>query len=158
MARVCSHHPFLLSKNLCGRCGAEFCGECLVHPRGQKLPMCVTCAVAAGGANPGTKALSRRKIRSIARARATEVAAAAPPPLPVIENPVPSGFAFGEAEEIDRSTPAGASRRGGRRRNRDLASREAAPREAASRDAAPEGPRDDMMSWLDSVYATEPTE
>ena len=28
----------------------------------------------------------------------------------------------------------------------------------ATRAAAPESPRDDMMSWLDSVYATEPTE
>jgi hypothetical protein len=150
MARVCNHHPFLLSENICGRCGAEFCAECLVHPRGQKLPLCVTCAVAAGGANPGTKGLSRRKIRSIARTRAAEVSAAAPPPLPVIENPVPTGFAFGEAEEITRPAvpPPEATKRGGRRRNRDL----------APRAAAPEGPRDDMMSWLDSVYATEPTE
>ncbi len=156
MARVCAQHPFLRSENLCGRCGQEFCQECLVYPAGQPLPLCVPCAVIAAGARTGPKPLSKRRIKALARAREAELAAAAPAPLPDIANPVPEGFAFGETEAI--AAPAVVldddEPRRGRRRNRDRAVERAA---AAARDASigpPEAVRDEMMSWLDSVYAS----
>ena len=75
MARVCIRHPFLVSENLCGRCGSEFCRECLVFPRGQKLPLCVTCAVTASGARVrGAAGISKRIIRSRSKERARETA------------------------------------------------------------------------------------
>jgi hypothetical protein len=155
MARVCNRHPFLLSDSICGRCGAEFCRECLVHPRGRRLPLCVACAVIAGGANPGTKGLSARRIRALERARDAEQQATAPRPLPAIENPVPAGFAFQEDELPEEpaarplTTPPEPGR--GRRRNRDRSNRDRPP--TVSKDG-----RDEMMSWLDSVYSTESTE
>ncbi len=156
MARVCIRHPFLLSENLCGRCGAEFCRECLVFPRGQKLPMCVTCAITASGVRSNaTPGVSKREIRARAKARDEEIEALAPPALPEIANPVPAGWAFAENDELA-GEPGPTGRRAGRRRPRGTAERPAAEKKTA------EKPNDmktnetsDMMSWLDAVYSTD---
>lgn len=154
MARVCTQHPFLRSENLCGRCGEEYCQECLVYPSGHALPLCVRCAVIAAGARVGPKPLSRRRVKARARAREADLAGERAAPLPEIANPVPEGFAFGEESTID-PAPArtGTGKRSGRRRNRDRAVERAAD---AARDASigpPATVRDEMMTWLDSVYA-----
>jgi hypothetical protein len=151
MARVCNRHSFILSENLCGRCGQEFCRECLVFPRGQKLPLCVDCAVAKSGVRTGRDSgLSKREIRTLVKARRAELAEQASPPLPEIANPVPAGWAREDDEGPD---PAPGK---GRRRYRD-AERRAEPGRAARR-AAPDTTREetaDMMSFLDSMYTKD---
>ena len=161
MARVCIRHPFLLSENLCGRCGAEFCRECLVFPRGQKLPMCVTCAIRASGVRSNaTPGVSKREIRARAKARYEEIEALAPPALPEIANPVPAGWAFAETDELaGKAGPTG--RRTGRRRPRGTAEWPAAEKKAVANKPAVKtndvktNEPSDMMSWLDSVYSTD---
>ena len=38
------------SEQICGRCGHDFCRECVVFPFGlRKPPMCIACALEAGG-------------------------------------------------------------------------------------------------------------
>lgn len=72
-----------------------------MFPRGQKLPMCVTCAVAASGvrAAKSTPTLSKRSIRARVKAREREMHVDDPAPLPEISNPVHAGWAFDEAEK-----------------------------------------------------------
>ena len=161
MARVCIRHPFLLSENLCGRCGAEFCRECLVFPRGQKLPLCVTCAITASGVRSNaTPGVSKREIRARAKARSEEIEALAPPALPEIANPVPPGWAFAETDELARK-PEPTGRRAGRRRSQGTAERPTTEKKAAEKPTGEmttgemTNETSDMMSWLDSVSTTE---
>ena len=46
----CDKHLFESAEDRCGRCGYEFCGECLVYSFGlKKPPLCIPCAVVAAG-------------------------------------------------------------------------------------------------------------
>jgi hypothetical protein len=46
----CEKHLFEGAEDTCGKCGFEFCGECLVYAFGaKKPPLCIPCAVAAAG-------------------------------------------------------------------------------------------------------------
>jgi len=46
----CDKHLFEAAEDQCGRCGYEFCGECLVYAFGlKKPPLCIPCAVVAAG-------------------------------------------------------------------------------------------------------------
>jgi hypothetical protein len=39
-----------IAEHVCGRCGHDFCPECVVFPHGvQRPPMCITCALELGG-------------------------------------------------------------------------------------------------------------
>src|SRR4051812_38503774 len=50
MESRCAKHLFEKAEDVCGNCGQEFCGECLVYAsRGKKPPLCIPCAVAAAG-------------------------------------------------------------------------------------------------------------
>jgi hypothetical protein len=50
MQSRCAKHLFEGAEDLCGKCGLEFCGECLVYAFGpKKPPLCIPCAVAAAG-------------------------------------------------------------------------------------------------------------
>jgi hypothetical protein len=50
MQNRCSKHLFEGAEDFCGKCGQEFCGECLVYAFGpKKPPLCIPCAVAAAG-------------------------------------------------------------------------------------------------------------
>jgi hypothetical protein len=152
MARVCNRHPFLLSENLCGRCGLEFCRDCLVYPRGQKLPLCVTCAVAkAGVRSADSNAVSWRAIRALRKERQKDVSSTATPPLPEIANPVPAGWALDEDLPLDapkRSPKGGRSGRDAERPT-DAISRRLG--RSVSR-AAPAVDGHDGHTWLDSLH------
>jgi hypothetical protein len=123
-----------------------------VFPRGQKLPLCVTCAIGASGVRvSGTPTRSKREIRARSKAREREVQANEPAALPAIANPIPAGWAVGDHDED--APPAAettSKRRARKRRDRD--------------DGPPGSPAEggtakgssDMMAWLDSVYSPEP--
>jgi hypothetical protein len=50
----CERHLFDQAIDLCDRCGAEFCGDCLVYSFGpKKPPYCLPCAVEAAGVRKG---------------------------------------------------------------------------------------------------------
>lgn len=73
----CDRHPFELAADICGRCGLEFCSECVVYSFGEKKPpFCIPCAVAAAGVrnNAATSAarpaLTRREAKRLERTRA----------------------------------------------------------------------------------------
>lgn len=72
MDRTCSKHPFEGAEDACRRCGAWFCGECLVYAFGpRRPPYCIGCAIAAAGvrstaANPSA---SRKELRAAAKER-----------------------------------------------------------------------------------------
>ncbi len=47
---VCAKHPFDVASATCGSCRDAFCPECVIYPFGEKKPpMCVPCALVAGG-------------------------------------------------------------------------------------------------------------
>jgi hypothetical protein len=50
MQSRCAKHLFEGAEDFCGKCGLEFCGECLVYAFGpKKPPLCIPCAVQAAG-------------------------------------------------------------------------------------------------------------
>jgi len=157
MALVCNRHPFLVSENLCGRCGLEFCRDCLVYPRGQKLPLCVACAVAKAGVRSGvSNAVSWRALRARRKARQDELMAAAAPPLPEIANPVPAGWALAEDIPLDVSRLSPKGRRHGRDSSRptDATSRGLGRSIVPAATAARVADRDER-SWLDSLHSKD---
>jgi hypothetical protein len=88
----CDKHLFEGAEDRCGRCGYEFCGECLVYAFGaKKPPYCIPCAVAAAGirSNAGVRPMAdarelkalRKERRSAARKQRRD-GTPAPAPLP----------------------------------------------------------------------------
>jgi hypothetical protein len=87
----CERHLFDQAADLCGRCGMEFCADCLVYSFGpKKPPFCLPCAVEAAGVRqgagfrpaPGRKAqkeLLRRREQWL-RERAQRLISASPLP------------------------------------------------------------------------------
>jgi hypothetical protein len=72
----CDKHLFESAEDMCGRCGYEFCGECLVYAFGtKKPPLCISCAVAAAGirSSAGNRpVVTRNEMRQIRRERRAE--------------------------------------------------------------------------------------
>jgi hypothetical protein len=69
----CDKHLFETAEDRCGKCGYEFCGECLVYAFGaKKPPFCIPCAVAAAGirSNAGIKPIADgRQLRALRKER-----------------------------------------------------------------------------------------
>lgn len=84
----CVRHPMAVSEHVCGRCGHEFCPECVVFPFGlAKPPMCISCALEAGGIrrqHTGRPKLAPKTVKRRLRSKADEPPAPAQPaPAPV---------------------------------------------------------------------------
>lgn len=81
-----------VSQHVCGRCGHEFCTECVLFPFGlSKAPMCISCALEAGGIrrqHTGRPRLAPRivKQRVAEHNRRTPVVAPEPEPEPVTDD------------------------------------------------------------------------
>jgi hypothetical protein len=87
----CEKHLFEVAEDRCGKCGLEFCAECLVYSFGPKRPpFCIPCAVSAAGirTSAGRGPLPRRQAKRLERERrsafrqAERLAAAMPAPEP----------------------------------------------------------------------------
>lgn len=69
----CDKHLFEAAEDKCGRCGYEFCGECLVYSFGaKKPPFCIPCAVAAAGLRStagNAPAIDARELRALRKER-----------------------------------------------------------------------------------------
>ncbi|MFV0317047.1 MAG: hypothetical protein ACK5O2_08810 [Microthrixaceae bacterium] len=65
-----------VSEKICGRCGHDFCSDCVVYPFGEsKAPLCVSCALEAGGVSrqhTGRPRLAPREIKRRLSSTATE--------------------------------------------------------------------------------------
>jgi hypothetical protein len=93
----CDKHLFEGAEDQCGKCGYEFCGECLVYSFGpKKPPYCIPCAVAAAGIrnNAGNrpiadsrelKQLRKERRSALRRQRRNEIAPE--PPADVLSEP-----------------------------------------------------------------------
>jgi hypothetical protein len=88
----CDKHLFESAEDTCGKCGYEFCGECLVYAFGpKKPPFCISCAVAAAGirSSAGNRPLATRsEMRQIRKERrsAERQARKQQQPVPVPES------------------------------------------------------------------------
>jgi|GEM_PF-1780276 len=73
----CTKHLFESAEDRCGKCGLEFCGECLVYAFGPKRPpYCIPCAVAAAGirAAAGNRpAVPKRELKRLEKERAASL-------------------------------------------------------------------------------------
>ena len=71
------------SEQICGRCGHDFCRECVVFPFGiKKPPLCVACALEAGGVrhqHTGRPRLAQRQVKQRLKEHSSEPAAPAEP-------------------------------------------------------------------------------
>jgi hypothetical protein len=69
----CDKHLFEGAEDRCGKCGYEFCGECLVYSFGpKKPPFCIPCAVAAAGirTNAGIRPMAdQRQLKQLKKER-----------------------------------------------------------------------------------------
>jgi len=69
----CDKHLFEGAEDRCGKCGYEFCGECLVYSFGaKKPPYCIPCAVAAAGirSNAGIRPMAdARELKALRKER-----------------------------------------------------------------------------------------
>ena len=69
----CDKHLFEGAEDRCGKCGYEFCGECLVYAFGaKKPPFCIPCAVAAAGirSNAGIRPMAdARELKALRKER-----------------------------------------------------------------------------------------
>lgn len=69
----CERHLFDQAVDLCGRCGSEFCNDCIVYAFGpNKPPYCLGCAVEAAGVRKGAgyrPPISRRQKKQFAKDR-----------------------------------------------------------------------------------------
>ncbi|MEY2423374.1 MAG: hypothetical protein QOI95_3441 [Acidimicrobiaceae bacterium] len=69
----CDKHLFEAAEDRCGKCGYEFCGECLVYSFGaKKPPFCIPCAVAAAGirSNAGIRPMAdARELKALRKER-----------------------------------------------------------------------------------------
>ncbi len=107
----CERHNFDRAIDLCGRCGGEYCSDCLVYPFGpRKPPFCLPCAVSQGGVRSSAatyRALSGRKMRQLQKQRKAALVAAQgnqppPPPPAEPESQTPEVAAF--ADELPPAT------------------------------------------------------
>ncbi len=122
MTGRCRTHGFEPAASICHRCGAEYCGDCLVHPLGDSRPLCKDCAISLGGVRSQTvlPAMSKREIKNrakmfrnptrpvIAVEKPVEFPVAAREPEPeLVSCAAPSDPAPGVAPPIDWSRPFG---------------------------------------------------
>lgn len=132
MQSRCAKHLFEGAEDRCGKCGLEFCGECLVYAFGpKKPPLCIPCAVAAAGirAAAGNRpALPKNEMKRFQKERTSafkrfrrdrkQPAAVDPAPPAVVEpampvNPAPVNPAHFDPAQVEpaplRTTPPAAT-------------------------------------------------
>ena len=105
----CEKHPHEPGVALCGRCGAPWCGTCLVYSFGpKKPPFCKGCAMYAGGVRSAARPpMPRRQLKALMKAQKAEAKAkaktqSAPSPEADQTDPVETDAALADT---DWSTP-----------------------------------------------------
>jgi len=76
----CEKHPHEPGAALCGRCGAPWCGACLVYSFGpKKPPFCMSCAMFAGGVRSSAPRppMPRKELKALMKAHKAEAKASA---------------------------------------------------------------------------------
>jgi hypothetical protein len=85
MLESCYKHNHEKAAALCGRCGLEWCSDCIVYPFGpKKSPYCMSCAMVAGGVRTSgaLPAMPRKELK--ARMKAAKLALAGSPQAPAV--------------------------------------------------------------------------
>jgi len=58
----CERHPFSVANDVCNGCGGAFCADCLVYVQGPaKAPLCLACALVAGGVRTHVRPMANRR-------------------------------------------------------------------------------------------------
>ena len=103
----CEKHLFETAEDRCGKCGLEFCAECLVYSFGPKRPpFCIPCAVSAAGIRSGSggRGLPKREAKRLERERRQAFndaqAAAAEAFEPRVPDAQPTGMSVHEASGV----------------------------------------------------------
>ena len=81
----CTKHPHEKSAALCQRCGMSWCNDCLVFAFGpKKPPMCLECAMFAGGVRSAAvrPAMPKRELKARLKAFKAHAKAAADGEIP----------------------------------------------------------------------------
>jgi hypothetical protein len=102
----CTKHPHEKGAGLCQRCGMAWCSDCLVPVFGpKKPPMCVECAMYAGGVRSAAvrPAMPKRELKARLKAAKAQAKAAADGEAAPEEAPV--GVAVAEEPATDWETP-----------------------------------------------------
>ena len=98
----CVQHPMAVSEHVCGRCGHEFCPECVVFPFGlAKPPLCISCALEAGGVrtqHTGRPRLASKAVRQRVRDKAHRVPEVEPAPAPAPTEDPDEAWLAGEVD------------------------------------------------------------
>ncbi len=101
-----------VSDHVCGRCGHEFCPECVVFPFGlAKAPLCISCALEAGGVrkqHTGRPRLANKQVKQRLADKADEAPEPLPPPAPTESEDSDEAWLAGE---IDAEQAGGWSKR-----------------------------------------------
>lgn len=62
---ACDRHTDTPAEDACSDCGRSYCKGCLVWPFGQKSePLCIGCALVAGGVRRRPKLVSKRRAKA----------------------------------------------------------------------------------------------
>jgi hypothetical protein len=88
----CEKHSHEPGAAICGRCGGAWCGNCLVYAYGpKKPPLCLACAMYAGGVRSAAArpAMPKRELKARLKAAKAE-AKTSPAPAPAAPAPVPA--------------------------------------------------------------------
>jgi hypothetical protein len=78
MMDSCAKHRHEKGAALCGRCGEAWCNDCLVYAFGpKKAPLCMSCAMYAGGVRSSAPrpALPKRELKALQKAAKAEAKA-----------------------------------------------------------------------------------
>jgi hypothetical protein len=60
VADPCIAHPYEAAESICRSCGGAYCADCLIYPFGaDKPPLCIPCAITAGGVRRTAKSVTR---------------------------------------------------------------------------------------------------
>lgn len=90
----CTRHSMAWADHICGECGYQYCGECVVFPFGAtKPPLCVACALERGGVRRQqrqklSKKETKRRLELLRTRRATAEANQEQQPDPFSDTPV----------------------------------------------------------------------
>jgi hypothetical protein len=100
----CEKHSHEPGAAICGRCGGAWCGNCLVYAYGpKKPPLCLACAMYAGGVRSAATrpAMPRRELKARLKAAKAEAKTS---PAPRAEAPAPVPAASPEQGDGDGSS------------------------------------------------------
>jgi hypothetical protein len=89
----CEKHPHEPGAAICGRCGGAWCTNCLVYAFGtKKPPLCMSCAMFAGGVRSAATrpAMPKKLLKARLKAARSGAPTEAAPAPAAVDEPAPA--------------------------------------------------------------------